>query len=235
MEVIGFESHDNSLAIEALSSGLWINHLLAVCRTGKSLGLPEGATNNRPLEGSGFFWYDTGQEHIITQSTFRNCGFRSDNYNQYNSSATRGCDDSDMSKACYSESSMFGFLTHSDEFTPKIMQGTRDITFDNCGRRFKFTINKLETVSGQGQNWLDMDGSVSGLNDPTIIASGLELAKDWWGVDNQGLYWIMYNFYALLCLRIAFILMCALYLALPTVVYEPQAPLRFIKKKNGPI
>jgi Sec-independent protein secretion pathway component TatC len=80
-----------------------------------------------------------------------------------------------------------------------------------------------------------MDGSVSGLNDPTIIASGLELAKDWWGVDNQGLYWIMYNFYALLCLRIAFILMCALYLALPTVVYEPQAPLRFIKKKNGPI
>lgn len=32
MEIIGFEAHDNSLSIEALSDGFWINNLLAVCR-----------------------------------------------------------------------------------------------------------------------------------------------------------------------------------------------------------
>jgi hypothetical protein len=186
MEVIGFESHDNSLAMASLEAGFWIKNLLAVCRTGERLGLPPVAELNRPLSGSGFFWYDTGQEHIITSSTFRNCGYRSDLYAQYDQSPTRGCSDTNVSNACYKDSTVFGFLTHSDQFTPEVMQGTRDIKFENCGRRFKFTKDTLETVSGRGQCWLDADGSASGLNEPTIIGSGLALAKDWWGVDNEG-------------------------------------------------
>lgn len=60
MEVVNYECHDARLAIESLSSqGFWIDNMLSVCRTGESLGLPEEAIVTR-LEGSGFYWYDTG-------------------------------------------------------------------------------------------------------------------------------------------------------------------------------
>lgn len=68
------------------------------------------------------------------------------------------------------------------------MQGTRYITFDNCGRRFKFSQNELDSVSARGQNWLDVDGTVSGLGEATLIGSGLDSAKNWWGVDDEGRY-----------------------------------------------
>jgi hypothetical protein len=55
MELINFESHDARLSVEALSSGFWIDNMLAVCRTGESLGLPAGTKATR-LEGSGFYW-----------------------------------------------------------------------------------------------------------------------------------------------------------------------------------
>lgn len=147
--------------------------------------------------------FSSSPQHIITNSTFRNCGYRSAEFDQYDQSPTRGCVQSEDGYGCWSGSSVFGFLTHSDQFTPEIMQGTRDIRFENCGRRFKFTHGDLETVSGRGQTWLDVDGSVSGLGEATVIASGLNGAKDWWGVDDE-------------------------------VVFEPQAPLRFIKKESGP-
>lgn len=128
--------------------------------------------------------YDTAQEHIITDSVFRNCGFRSDEYDQYNSAPDRGCgDESEADTGCSQYSTTFGFLTHSDEFTPEIMQGTRNITFDNCGRRFRFTTTEVETVSGRGQNWLDVDGSISGFGEATLIGSGVDGAYDWWAVE----------------------------------------------------
>jgi hypothetical protein len=184
MEIVGFESHDNSLSMEALAPGFYISKMLSVCRTGEVIDLPPGASMNA-ISGNGFVWYDTGQEHIITQSTFRNCGYRSAAFNQYDNSTDRGCGDNPTT-GCQTGSSVFGFLTHSDQFTPEIMQGTRNITFAKCGRRFKFSMDLLETVSGRGQNWLDVDGSVSGLRQPTLIGSGLALAKDWWSVDNEG-------------------------------------------------
>ena len=102
---------------------------------------------------------------------------------------------------------MFGFLTHSDQFTPEIMQATRGIHFEDCGRRFRMvdfkTNNQVPTVSGRNQNWLDVDGSVSGLNEPTLIGSGLPSAGLWWKVDDE-------------------------------VVHDPQGPLEFIKQNNGP-
>jgi hypothetical protein len=183
MEVIDYEYHDGRLAIESLSDGFWLNNMVAVCRTGEPLGLQ--ASNAYRLGGHGFTWYDTDQSHIITNSTFRNCGYRSNEYSQYDESPDRGCGD-DPQTGCDDRSSTFEFLTHSDQFTPEVMQGTRDIKFDKCGRRFKFSVADKETVSGRGQNWLDVDGSVSGLGVPTLIGSGFDGAKDWWGVDDDG-------------------------------------------------
>lgn len=137
------------------------------------------------VRGNGFFWYDTWQTHIITNAEFRNCGYRSSQYNQYDASLTRGCGDSD-SNGCDSESTTFGFLSHSDQFIPQVMQGTRAITFNNCGRRFALTVNPPETVSGRSQNWLDVDGSVTGFKTPSLIGSGLDGVKGWWQVDDEG-------------------------------------------------
>jgi hypothetical protein len=154
-------------------------------RTGEDLTLPTVPKPWERIDGTGFVWYDTGQEHIITESTFRNCGYRG-NFNQYDSSPTRGCDDSDRN-GCHDQSKTFGFLTHSDQFTPELMQGTRAITFQNCGRRFSlFNWNNADTVSGRAQNWLDVDGSASGRGVPTFMVSGSSSAAKWWIVDDNG-------------------------------------------------
>lgn len=150
--------------------------------------MPSSASPSN-MEADGFFWYDTNQEHIISDSTFRNCGYRSDEFNQYDSSPSRGCGDSTIS-GCRSRSTVFGFLTHSDWFNPELMQATRNITFDNCGRRFYLRDyrgdNYPDTVSGRAQNWLDADGSVSGFGETTLIGSGLESAAGFWSVDTNG-------------------------------------------------
>ena len=86
---------------------------------------------------------------------------------------------------------------------PEVMQATKNLTFIDCGRRFRYTVSVNDTVSGRSQSWLDIDGSASGLNVPTLIGSGLDSVKDWWGVEDA-------------------------------VVFDPQGPLRFIKKNNGP-
>jgi len=129
---------------------------------------------------------DTSMEHIITNSTFRHCGYRSSLYNQYDQSPSRGCDDTNAFTGCNADSTTFGFLSHSDEFNPEVMQGTRKIVFQRCGRRFKFTVTNPTTVSGRLQNWVDFDGSVSGLYEATLIGSGLNDAGFWWKVEPSG-------------------------------------------------
>ena len=111
MEVLGFECHDCGLSIEALEAGFWIDNLLVTCRTGEPLNLPPNGRANS-MGGNGFAWYDTDQEHIITRSTFRNCG---------SIVGSSGCD-SDVSTGCHPDSSVFSFLTHSSQFNPEIMQ-----------------------------------------------------------------------------------------------------------------
>ena len=44
MELVGFESHDNGLAVESLSGGFWIDNMLAVCRSGEPISLPSDAS-----------------------------------------------------------------------------------------------------------------------------------------------------------------------------------------------
>ena len=52
----------------------------------------------------GFTWYDTGQRHIVTNSTFRNCdGTRT-------STCTSSC----------RNSAVWNLLTHSDQFIPEV-------------------------------------------------------------------------------------------------------------------
>lgn len=69
------------------------------------------------------------------------------------------------------------------------MQATRGITYENCGRRFKLNDyadnNAISSVSGRNQNWRDVDGTASGLGEPTIIGSGLTDAGHWWRVEDD--------------------------------------------------
>lgn len=226
MEIVGFEAHDVGLAIEALEAGFWIDNMLAVCRTGTALKLPPTASASS-MSGSGFFWYDTGQEHIITNTVFRSCGYRSQLYSQYDNSTDRGCGD-DTFTGCSKTSTVFGFLTHSDQYNPEIMQATKNIKFQKCGRRFSLD-NWLgptapSTVSGRTQNWQDADGSVSGLGVPALIGSGKTAAGLWWTVDDEGTFICPFDLHDnCLCCN-DFSCCCA------SVVHDPQGPLKFIKQ-----
>jgi len=233
MEVIRFEAHDVALGMEALEDGFGIDQLLVECRSGEEWVMPLGSRPNYVTANS-FFWYDTGQVsivlkiivivypfphtnllsthlprvqgHIITEATFRNCGARNANNAYDNTSPTRGCDTNTFN-GCSDGSTVWGFLTHSDQFTPELMQATRGITYEDCGRRFKLADfannNTTSSVSGRAQNWVDTDGSASGMNEPTIIASGLDDAGKWWKVDSE-------------------------------VVEDTDGPLAFIKVNDGP-
>jgi len=204
MEVVGYEAHDVALGLEALESGFWIDDMLVVCRTGEPWLMPVDASPHR-VKGDGFFWYDTGQEHIVSNSTFRNCGFR-DGFDHYDTSPTRGCDGNSVN-GCHGGSTVFGFLTHSDQFTPELMQATKDLRYEDCGRRFKLHDYRGDTqpstVSGRNQNWVDVDGTASGLEEPTLIGSGLADAGLWWKIDDN-------------------------------VVHDPDGPLEFIRQNDGP-
>jgi len=207
MELRGYECHDCGLALQSLSHGFWANDMLAVCRTNVPLLLPEDAKASQ-LRADGFRWYDTGQEHIITEATFRQCGYRSDEFDQYNQEPNRGCgDENDI--GCRSDSSVWSFVTHSDRNVPEMMQGTRAINFENCGRRFyqrDFRQDKSphpSSVSAREQNWYDIDGSITGFGERSVIASGLADAGLWWKIDNEA-------------------------------IYDPQGPLWFFKLNSGP-
>jgi hypothetical protein len=184
MEVIGFECHDCGLSLESLSDGgFWVHEMLNVCRTKTAIALPANARATN-IPGSGFQWYDTDQKHIITLAELRNCGYRSTQYNQYDKGSSRGCGNEDTI-GCHFDSSVWGMLTHSDQFTPEQMQGTRAITFCNCGRRFRL-VGGPNSVSGRAQNWYDAYGSVTGLGETSIAASGLSEAGLWWRIDDEG-------------------------------------------------
>lgn len=130
----------------------WAKVLLTVFSNGEPVAMPPGASMAN-VRGDGFRFYDTGQEHIITDSTFRNCGYRSEVYNQYDKKPSTGCKED-----CTRTSAVWGFRIHSDQHVPEIVQTTVNITYENCGRRFfLFSFkgpNSPVTVSGRGQVWI---------------------------------------------------------------------------------
>jgi hypothetical protein len=179
--MVGYEAHDVSLSLNVLTpDGFWLHNSLVVCRTGENLGL----RNASLMAGNGIVWYDTGQSHILSNVTFRNCGFRSNEFLQYDTSPTRGCG-LNSTNGCHSTSAVFSSLTNSNQFVPEIMQASSGIEYENCGRRFRFT-HSNDTCSARLQNWIDEDGSVAGTGVPTLIGSGLSSVKDWWMVDDDG-------------------------------------------------
>ncbi|KAI9034510.1 G8 domain-containing protein [Hyaloraphidium curvatum] len=170
-DIIRMELHDINLAANVFGS-VSATGVLHTCRTA-----------NKPTwfagEFHGWQWYDTGQRHIITDITFRNC--RSDwngpcvYASQYNS--------------C-SDNSIWTILTHSDQFVPEVMQATRNITYDNVlvPRLVKFSTELTDamgnTVSGLLASWFDADGSVYAPYLPSLrgtpVMLGSNWASEWW-------------------------------------------------------
>jgi hypothetical protein len=177
LEVLGLEVYDFRLAFQAISKGMWLDNMLAVCRSGHLIDTPSKNVNT--LQGNGIIWYDINQKHIVTNSQFRHCGSRTDN------TTTIGCSSTDPERGCRTLSTTFGFLSDNNYFTPEIMQATRNISMESCDTLFSLE-KSYDSVSGRHVNWMDADGSVSGLHEPTIIGSGVESVKNWWGVDEDG-------------------------------------------------
>jgi len=199
VEVSGFEAHDVGLGLAILAERGHLTGALIQCRTGSPLDCVNGnacddASIGYRFEGSGFDWYDTGQAHILTHVTFRNCGAPS--------ARGGGCGDD-----CGSTSSTWHFLCHSDEFVPEYMMATAVVGYEDCGRRFRcrdfvednggsLNSGMDSTVSERISSQLDVDGSASELAGPTIIGNAAAEAGDWWRLgegceaDEDGQFWL---------------------------------------------
>ena len=69
---------------------------------------------------------------------------------------------------------------------PEIVQVTKNITFDNCGRRFSCNSGDYETNQAMRENVIDMDGSLSGLGEYTYMVPAINRSKAWWNADDEG-------------------------------------------------
>ena len=191
VDVVGFECHDCGLSIMGQTTdGFSVRNLLGVCRTRTPIVMPS-TTRAYRMRADGFRWYDTNQEHILSDVTFRNCGYRSNQFAQYDQGVTRGCgNESDI--GCTSDSSVWSFVTHSDQNVPEVMQATARVKMENCGRRFFFyDFRQLlaphpTSNAGREQSWYDSDGSITGFNESSIVASALADAGMWWKADAEG-------------------------------------------------
>lgn len=112
MELDGFEAHDVGTLMEFFENGFWMNRILLVCRSGEALALPDGF-NTGKWSSFGLLLPFYGQKWILSNSIFRNCGFRSDEYDQYDNSPTRGCVNDGSSTGCSDESSVFHYYSVS--------------------------------------------------------------------------------------------------------------------------
>ena len=189
VEITSFEVHDVGLSLSFLGKG-YVHHGLVRCRTGSTLQFQCNNCNEQEvlaqgMSGRGFEWYDTGQAHILTNITFRRCGVDVND-------GSNGCGDGQ--RGCGKLSSVWSFLTFSDEHVPESMQATAGIKYDECGLRFRFSnfltdhggqmSNGMQSsVSERLQNWLDKDGSASGSGFPTILGSAS--AGQWWRLDES--------------------------------------------------
>lgn len=75
---------------------------------------------------------------------------------------------------------------------PEIVKTTKNITFDNCGRRFSSASGDTETGQAILENWIDADGSASGLGEHSYIVSGMPRSRSWWNIDDEGTLFLVY-------------------------------------------
>ncbi|KAJ3262303.1 Fibrocystin-L [Boothiomyces macroporosus] len=189
-ELIRYEAHDCGKAANMFGQ-VWVNQMLAICRTQNVLPLynscPTGKTQwwncaSRDLSYwngyTGFEWYDVGQTHILTNTTFRNC---TTNWN--------GCiPQTGMNGIQYCMGTAWNFLTHSDQFVPEQMQATGNINYQLCDptKLWRFGQTAHISVSGRMQNWKDTDGTASMQASPQKIGSAW--ANKWWLLDPNECY-----------------------------------------------
>ncbi|KAI9334736.1 G8 domain-containing protein [Obelidium mucronatum] len=176
VEIFRYEGHDCGISANVFGQ-VWIDQMLAICRTNNTFmpylsGCPSAGTSNSwkcaGRDSSywnsmlGFSWYDTGQNHIISNATFRTCT------NAWAPALQR------------KSMAVWQFLTHSDQYIPNVMQATRNITYQNCNASQLWIFNNYQrtTVSGRLQSWLDFDGTASLSAGRTMIGSSW--ANEWW-------------------------------------------------------
>lgn len=204
-EMIRFEVHDVALSTNVFGQ-VWIDQMLCNCRTQNTLTWLQGCNataspNKSPWECTpahyqyfqsfaGFQFYDTGQTHMVTNSKFTNChtnqSYVNPNYKCINSGGL-----------CSVQ--VFQYLTHSDQFTPGLMQLTYNISFATVefARRLAPTVNQdgtKQTVSGRSASWLDVDGSILGLFNRTTNIGSNASGSDWWRFSdfcvNEAYNWV---------------------------------------------
>eukprot|EP01113_Clastostelium_recurvatum_P030352 TRINITY_DN3679_c0_g2_i2.p1 TRINITY_DN3679_c0_g2~~TRINITY_DN3679_c0_g2_i2.p1 ORF type:complete len:910 (+),score=157.18 TRINITY_DN3679_c0_g2_i2:178-2907(+) len=193
-EIIRFEFHDVGLSMNVFGK-VWIDSMLMECRNKNHnvtwfSGCPSAPTegvapssslcNPRDYEYfstfGGFQWYDVGQQHILTNSTFRNC-------------------EETWSRCVYPKEkgicnnvAVFTSLTHSDQFVPEMMQVTYNLKFQNVTDVWRYSTSGSSyhnyTVSSRLQNWLDADGSASRLAGGGRTVIGSARAKEWWKINS---------------------------------------------------
>lgn len=117
----------------------------------------------------GFQWYDVGQQHILTNTIFRNC--RAD-WNRCIWGAGGNC----------TNVAVFTSLTHSDQFVPELMQITSGLSYQNVSDLWRYSTKRTHstgvTVSGRLQSWYDVDGTAALTGGRTMIGS--VWSNDWW-------------------------------------------------------
>lgn len=172
---------------------VWIDSLLMECRSANHRvtwfnGCPTApAESKNPAWGGcnirdftffqsfgGFQWYDVGQQHILTNSIFRNC--RAD-WNRCIYGTGGKCNDV----------AVFTSLTHSDQYVPEIMQVTAGISYQNVSDLWRYSTKLTDstgvTVSGRLQSWYDYDGTAAQVGARAMIGS--TWANDWWKYNSN--------------------------------------------------
>eukprot|EP01113_Clastostelium_recurvatum_P039925 TRINITY_DN614_c1_g2_i1.p1 TRINITY_DN614_c1_g2~~TRINITY_DN614_c1_g2_i1.p1 ORF type:complete len:714 (+),score=84.18 TRINITY_DN614_c1_g2_i1:197-2143(+) len=192
-EIIRFELHDVGLSMNVFGQ-VWIDKMLMECRGQNHKITWFNGCSGAPTEGrapgwgvcnirdfyhfytfGGFQWYDVSQQHILTNSTFRNC---ENTWSRCVYGSQQGeCDNI----------AVFTSLTHSDEFVPENMQITSNIKFQNVSQvwRYSTSLSAPEglTVSGRLQNWYDADGTTTKLGGRAQIGSAR--ANEWWKYNDD--------------------------------------------------
>jgi hypothetical protein len=187
-EIVGFSFHDLGMSANLLGVH-WMSNGVMACRTGEDLLLPCAGCENDPvkaaavlkdMDGTGFGWYDTGMQHILTDITFRRCGV-------YESSRAPSPGCGNGNKGCQYLSSVFKFNSGSDRFVPQMLQATKRIKYESCGRHFHFSWpgrnnGMRSSLAERLINWYDADGTASDRPGATIMGAITADNNGWWNM-----------------------------------------------------
>jgi len=123
----------------------------------------------------GFQFYDTGQSHLVTNSTFQNCQVGARTCADYPGTGCTGTPPSVSAK-------IWTYLTHSDQFTPGLMQQTKNIKYSNVDKNsimVSSTSEKYVSVSGKAACWFDADGTI--VPDLQFQGKRVNIGSNWTG------------------------------------------------------